>query len=67
MHGIAPDELAIAPHLPDFAQKATREALAAGAPKTKIAAEKRGVRRKLDPRFTPETRAVEWIVSSGRN
>ena len=60
MQGITPDEPAIAPHLPYLAQKASREALAAGAaPKNyNIAAKKRGARRELDL-FRAETRAVE--------
>src|SRR5262245_1401240 len=61
MQGITPNELAIAPHLPDLTQKAAGEALPARptAEDHNVPAEKSRARCELDCCLTPKTRAVE--------
>ena len=61
MHGVAPDEVAFSPHLPDLTQKSFGEALAAraAAEHQNITAEKPRISTKLHRRLAPQTRAVE--------
>src|SRR5947208_3521549 len=61
MQCVAPHEFAVTPHLPNFAQRSLRKALAASAATEDddIAAEKTGICRELDCRLAPQPSAVE--------
>src|SRR5437870_4213013 len=61
MHGVAPEEVAFSPHLPDLAQKSFGEALAAraAAEHENITAEKACISTKLHRRSAPQARAFE--------